>query len=375
MNPTELQIQTFIRWLEDEQPNSPLVPAAIALAELSLDRLRDEKRPLLFNRAEIAIKAGIQSGDLEKLSSADHDLARRSVDANDFKSLFNGWKDRQISWLQRFDPSTSTFIGLREVGEKTGGNGKKKLYMLVSLPISSDPIRPLDANDEAETPVGQTAEAGAHGQAAPLPALVAVIEDDWVEGEIAEIVRPQPFFLHYDMAICQQEEMSPWGKVIFKNGVVRRRTWRWLLHSGRFLLAALAVGLISLFGFILPLGGIRAFALGEFIACAVLVAYFVAFEIRPWLEVTKDRIQMASDLWLKLGDPAQIEICRIEKIAEWRLVRYTAVCPVCASCVFVEKGEPEFRRRLVGRCSESPREHVFSFDRITRRGGALICPP
>ena len=38
---------------------------------------------------------------------------------------------------------------------------------------------------------------------------------------------------------------------------------------------------------------------------------------------------------------------------------------------YLKDGEPDYPRRLVGRCHESPREHVFSFDRVTRRGCVL----
>lgn len=51
-----------------------------------------------------------------------------------------------------------------------------------------------------------------------------------------------------------------------------------------------------------------------------------------------------------------------------RLVRYAAKCPACGSQVLLERGEPDFPRRLVGRCQESPREHIFSFDRVSSRG-------
>lgn len=54
-----------------------------------------------------------------------------------------------------------------------------------------------------------------------------------------------------------------------------------------------------------------------------------------------------------------------------RMVKYAAQCPVCKSQVLLAKGEPDFPRRIVGRCQESPREHVFSFDRMTRSGSRL----
>ena len=55
-----------------------------------------------------------------------------------------------------------------------------------------------------------------------------------------------------------------------------------------------------------------------------------------------------------------------------QLVKYVAVCKVCGTQVVLEKGEPNFRRRIVGRCKESPREHVYSFDRVTKKGSRLL---
>ena len=50
------------------------------------------------------------------------------------------------------------------------------------------------------------------------------------------------------------------------------------------------------------------------------------------------------------------------------LVRYTATCPECSAAVELRYGEGHERRRLFGCCVESPQEHVFTFDRVTRRG-------
>jgi hypothetical protein len=54
-----------------------------------------------------------------------------------------------------------------------------------------------------------------------------------------------------------------------------------------------------------------------------------------------------------------------------RLVRYSAKCAVCGETVHLADGKREFPGRLVGRCSEQPREHVYSFDRHTRIGKPL----
>lgn len=54
-----------------------------------------------------------------------------------------------------------------------------------------------------------------------------------------------------------------------------------------------------------------------------------------------------------------------------QLVKYVSVCKVCGAQVVLEKGEPNFARRIVGRCKESPREHFYSFDRVTKKGVRL----
>lgn len=56
-----------------------------------------------------------------------------------------------------------------------------------------------------------------------------------------------------------------------------------------------------------------------------------------------------------------------------KLTKYVGKCSICGANVILDNGEPDFPRRIVGRCSESPREHVFSFDRVTRLGWKLHC--
>lgn len=54
-----------------------------------------------------------------------------------------------------------------------------------------------------------------------------------------------------------------------------------------------------------------------------------------------------------------------------RLVRYAGTCPICSGKVEILDGKKEFPNRFVGRCEESPAEHVFSFDRVTLKGELL----
>lgn len=79
------------------------------------------------------------------------------------------------------------------------------------------------------------------------------------------------------------------------------------------------------------------------------------------------------------GSNAQIECVTTEKIREstgkpirkLRVVSYASKCPLCQSRIELESGGKEFHQRLIGRCSESPIEHVFSFDRVLKIGWPL----
>ncbi|MEI8574143.1 hypothetical protein U737_13400 [Methylomonas sp. LW13] len=95
--------------------------------------------------------------------------------------------------------------------------------------------------------------------------------------------------------------------------------------------------------------------------------------IKPWILLLDDRIVVAHELFTNFYEQsAQFELLRDGDLRVIRLVRYSAPCPICGATIYLEKGEPDYRRRLVGRCYESPREHVFSFDRITRCGRLLV---
>lgn len=52
--------------------------------------------------------------------------------------------------------------------------------------------------------------------------------------------------------------------------------------------------------------------------------------------------------------------------------RYVADCPICgdagAKCVSPAPGNIDYPGRIVGRCRRNPREHVFSFDHVTKLG-------
>jgi hypothetical protein len=113
------------------------------------------------------------------------------------------------------------------------------------------------------------------------------------------------------------------------------------------------------------------------ISLAIFV-YFCRYLIRQIVSLLEDRLIMAPDF---LIDMKEDNVC-LELVSNkdennnwlprmFQLVKYASECPICQAEVLLDKGEPDFPRRIVGRCQESPREHVYTFDRATKTGFKL----
>lgn len=104
------------------------------------------------------------------------------------------------------------------------------------------------------------------------------------------------------------------------------------------------------------------------------VLFYCRHVINRFLRLVEDRIMLAPD---SLVGFREFGVC-IELFKEdikdkskpriLRMVKYVAECPLCGAEVLLDKGEPDFPRRIVGRCQESPQEHVYSFDRASKTG-------
>lgn len=99
------------------------------------------------------------------------------------------------------------------------------------------------------------------------------------------------------------------------------------------------------------------------------------WQFRESLRLFEDKILIAPEWTLAIKESgATIEINRSKNPDEASTIlvqRYTSVCPLCGWMIKLDRGEPDFARRIVGRCVEHPREHVFSFDRMTKQGRLL----
>lgn len=110
---------------------------------------------------------------------------------------------------------------------------------------------------------------------------------------------------------------------------------------------------------------------------SLLVVLYCLFT--PFYEAIDKRVGLAP-IWLtKLRiSSAQLRYIRTDKkrpngnnVRALQLVVYQAKCPICGNEVLIEKGKYAHKGRLVGVCNESPREHVFTFDHVTKKGRLL----
>lgn len=93
------------------------------------------------------------------------------------------------------------------------------------------------------------------------------------------------------------------------------------------------------------------------------------FFARPLVVLVYDRIVPAFELLTEIReDPCQLELRKASQGRAIRVVRYSGTCPICAGRIELEYGFGDQRRRLFGCCTEAPRKHVFTFDRVTLQG-------
>jgi len=179
---------------------------------------------------------------------------------------------------------------------------------------------------------------------------------------------------------------------IEQNGGVKP-AWgaQWLFHDGQIRLShqwiqVILIGVSTLFASVIAFSYINWIVLSvpkpittrdltTFISIFVFPYAFWIFFIKPLKRMFDDRIVPASNLLTSLQEkPAQLEVLRDGDLRLIRLVRYSTTCPICGATIYLYDGLPDYPRRLIGRCYESPREHIFSFDRVTQKGTALRGP-
>lgn len=157
---------------------------------------------------------------------------------------------------------------------------------------------------------------------------------------------------------------------------IHLHSWRGLLLVGGLILSMLVV-LVAWMLFLLVLRGpgpVNSVQL-TFALLAVGATVGVYLMERAWINLPEDRLVIAPDVVLPWGEPyGQLQLIRDKesKRSGWlNLVRYSGTCPLCAGTIELTAGRRDFPGRIIGRCRDSPLEHVFSFDPVSLSGRNL----
>lgn len=338
MEPTDKDLCAFIDWLNDQKKADKSAKALRGLALLLLDDVRAGVPPQGRPREEFGTRGGISGIANDPLA------AKSALPTSTLLTFFEGNGRHYAEWLQRTGRGNCAPVALRS--RQSGQGRSKPMLFWFECEASAEPSA---GSEEMQRRQEELATADGTNT---LNSGVIV----------------------YEMSYCQDSDLTAWGRYIFRNGRLLRSDWRWRLLPIRLVFLVFVVVMLLAFTFLLFQGGLSRL-LTVLIIETVAIAAFAFVSLRTWMHAIDDRLRPAPNELLDLVDPAQIEILGYGQAAEWRLVRYTATCAVCAGEVRVLPGEPDFPRRMVGRCQQSHREHVFSFDRVTLLGGPLIVPP
>lgn len=177
----------------------------------------------------------------------------------------------------------------------------------------------------------------------------------------------------------QTEPAQPtwWLRLIVGTAPFRMRSWRGVLLVG----SVLAEGLVLVAFWLLALVVLREprpITIGDLTllltSAGITWAWWVA--VRPIIRLPLDRVTIADDWLLAWSQPHgqfQLSADAINKRAGgwFQVVRHHGTCPICSGSVDLARGGVAFPGRVVGRCSDSPLEHVFSFDPVGLEGRCL----
>jgi len=181
-----------------------------------------------------------------------------------------------------------------------------------------------------------------------------------------------------DYIPAEKLKLSWWAHWFFDKNQVAQGWRKWMLIWPNLLWFAI-VGLLSVFLLWAMSQSASPISTRDTIILIYigLLAWYARYLVDRFSRLVDDRIVLASDHMLGFKEfGVCLELFKPEDSTadtpkRARMIKYAGTCPICTAQVLLDKGEPDFPRRIVGRCQESPREHVFSFDRATHTGYRL----
>jgi hypothetical protein len=181
----------------------------------------------------------------------------------------------------------------------------------------------------------------------------------------------EPGVIQYDFTPPGEVKAAWYVRLLIGATGFVTRSWRGLLWVAILVVPVAYV----LFSMVLALAytyverPVRTSDLASLMVIPALAWFMWRVFLRPAIWLLEDRLMPVSELWLSFAEEdAQLELARQEGKRRLQLVRYSAVCPICAGAIQLRYSQGPNHRQLVGCCSEAPHDHLFSFDRIRRVG-------
>lgn len=325
-------VHDFYASLNDPKRDNLPMTLFRALASLTLEQAEQgvALERIRFTPKELREKA-LEIGALKKLKQEDSSDRISEWVCDNWKTLEKELEERKFD-LHEFSKNEKYYPWI-EKDESKGGNGKYSYYFLVA--------RLFNEQEKAEIKQYPCPKNGIRYKQESLTNVPRLAQ--WIDGFVLQGWKRYAYILPI-LLILLSLIVFVW--VLLMLGLyTEMSTVKWLTNL-----------IVSL--------GIGSWALSS-----------------PLYRVISNRIVIAPE-WMtsfKEKSSVQLELKKVrtdsetgKAIRELRLVIYSAKCPICEGRVEVEGGGIQFPFRLVGKCIESPREHIFSFDHVTRVGKLLI---
>lgn len=181
--------------------------------------------------------------------------------------------------------------------------------------------------------------------------------------------------INYDRAPSEQIKLAFYIKPFFKNRELKNRSFQSLGFFITWMVLAfvtLIILFIMAYSTVLVGNQYITFQILNLLFLGLLAFLSIKYVFIPFLKLPEYRVIKAPLLMLGWNEyHSEIEMHRNFKEQITRFTRFTADCPICSGEIALSNGEKDYNLALVGRCSESPLLHVYSFDRALLKGKLL----
>lgn len=248
-----------------------------------------------------------------------------------WKLLLELWESKKTGVYQYLEENGVTkFPKLEKI--EGGGSGIPSLYGIVW----QDSLYPLHANKQN------------YPNAYDASALTYICEDIANPGLLARL-------------FSKGIDLSGWRRYIFVAGIS----------------IPLLFGLIILIILMIQISNWDFYGVERIFQTFISIALFASASwllIGSFIKLPDNRIVIAPT-WMQSEFNDRLLEMRRSPVRSIKAVHYSAKCPICKGKVNAMSGRWEFPGRIVGRCENSPVEHIFSFDHVTRSGKSLRSLP